>query len=77
MEQVYNQQDIVFQLLEMGFTKEQSESAFQNSPNKSIEGLILYLEAQQNSLSESNPVKQEINPDINSTEEKKEEKSLI
>ena len=59
MEQLYNQEQIVSELLDMGFTKEQAEFAYKNSSNKSISGVIEFLEAQQNG---QNPESLQVNP---------------
>ena len=80
MEKIYNQEEMISQLLEMGFSQAQAESAFKSSQNKSIEGLILYLEAQQQ---QAEGIIQPQNPELNKNppsdlnqppEEKKEEK---
>ena len=73
-----NEQEILKMLIEdMGFEKEKAEHAVKNSPNKSLEGIIAFLEIAQDS--ESNKLSKESNPlpiksDSKPEEEKKEEK---
>ena len=73
-----NEQEILKMLIEdMGFEKEKAELAVKNSPNKTLEGIIAFLEDAQNS--ESNKLSSESNPPLpektdSKPEEKKEEK---
>lgn len=68
-----NEQEILKMLIEdMGFEKEQAELAVKNSPNKTLEGIIAFLEEMQNS--ECNKLSKESNPLPEKTESKPEEK---
>ena len=68
-----NEQEILKMLIEdMGFEKEKAELAVKNSPNKTLEGIIAFLEDAQNS--ESNKLSSESKPLPEKTDSKPEEK---
>lgn len=80
MEQSSLKESLIAQLLDMGFTKELSEEAYNKSETKTLEEIILILDSIQNGSSNTNPSQQqqpsqqgESNPD-KSNEESKENK---